>query len=95
MTRALTTSCLTRLPALQPAIYQADPVIVAIHQLKISARLKPDGSPVSEALRLIFEILSGGGRRVRCLSSFWPGHGMGYGGWGCSHAHGRRNREHD
>ena len=34
---------------LKPALYEAGAVIMAIHKRKISARLKPDGSPVSEA----------------------------------------------
>ena len=34
---------------LKPALYEAGSEIMAIHKRKISARLKPDGSPVSEA----------------------------------------------
>ena len=35
--------------ALMPAIYQAGAKIMEIHKRKISSRIKPDGSPVSEA----------------------------------------------
>lgn len=35
--------------ALLPAIYEAGRTIMAIHKKQISSRLKPDGSPVSEA----------------------------------------------
>ena len=35
--------------ALLPAMYEAGSVIMAIHKKQISSRLKPDGSPVSEA----------------------------------------------
>ena len=35
--------------ALLPAIYNAGSIIMAIHKKQISSRLKPDGSPVSEA----------------------------------------------
>ena len=35
--------------ALLPAIYEAGRAIMAVHKKQISSRLKPDGSPVSEA----------------------------------------------
>ena len=35
--------------ALMPALYEAGAEIMAIHKRQISARLKPDGSPVTEA----------------------------------------------
>ena len=50
MTQAPTADYLKNLAELlYPAIYEAGAVIMDIHQRKISARLKPDGSPVSEA----------------------------------------------
>ena len=35
--------------ALQPAIYEAGAKIMDIHKSKVAARLKPDGSPVTDA----------------------------------------------
>ena len=50
MEQALTISYLTELvDKLKPALYEAGAVIMEIHKRQIKAKIKPDGSPVSEA----------------------------------------------
>ena len=58
MTHKPTTKSLEALSdALLPSLYEAGQAIMAIHANKVSSRLKPDGSPVTQADELAEEIL--------------------------------------